>query len=215
MALSNAEKQKRWREKRNELAVALTCKRDEVADNILRNLGAGQARKVSRALDKRLRDLKSDCPDCGGSGFFQLMFGPTVRSSLRCDCGNPEFLPKQERLTAAFCGWPTRRTTMPTHVEAWQEAIDGIANLPRNTRLELIVAAGNPWADQTRQGRNGGDRFWREILSPTPNTTLGAVIAAGVAAGFGENGVIRHLAWLFTWTDRGRFLKISGKFAIN
>ena len=63
MALSNAEKQKRWREKRNELAVALTGKPNEVADNILRNLGADQARKVSRALDKRLRDLKSDCPD--------------------------------------------------------------------------------------------------------------------------------------------------------
>ena len=34
MALSNAEKQKRWREKRNELAVALTGKPNEVADNI-------------------------------------------------------------------------------------------------------------------------------------------------------------------------------------
>ena len=117
MALSNAEKQKRWREKRNELAVALTGKPNEVADNILRNLGADQARKVSRALDKRLRDLKSDCPDWAVAQFgAQRPAGPHTVG--RCDCGNPEFLPKQERLTAAFCGFfqlmfgPTVRSSL-------------------------------------------------------------------------------------------------------
>lgn len=72
MALTNAEKQKRWRERRNSLAEALTGTPQEIADGILRTLGASQAEKVSRALKSRLRNLRSDCPACHGTGFVKL-----------------------------------------------------------------------------------------------------------------------------------------------
>ena len=59
MALSNAEKQRRWRARRNELATALTGEPEDVVNNLLRELGEDGARKVARALGKRLRNLKS------------------------------------------------------------------------------------------------------------------------------------------------------------
>jgi hypothetical protein len=99
MALSNAEKQKRWRGKRNELAADWTGKPSEIAENILRNLGADQARKVSRALDKRLRNLRPDCPECKGTGWRQFEISPkhmypydgkAGAVTLPCDCGNPK-----------------------------------------------------------------------------------------------------------------------------
>jgi hypothetical protein len=92
MALTNAEKQKRWRERRNSRAGALTGTPKEVADGILRTLGAQQAAKVARALKVRLRNLRPDCPACQGTGFVKLEtrtacdrplgFTPTVP----CDC---------------------------------------------------------------------------------------------------------------------------------
>jgi hypothetical protein len=94
MALTNAEKQKRWREKRNGLAEVLTRRKpEEVADGILHELGVERAKKVARALGRRLRNLKPDCPSCCGTGVFRvgmetargspISFSPTVA----CDCG--------------------------------------------------------------------------------------------------------------------------------
>jgi hypothetical protein len=94
VALTNAEKQRRWREKRNELAAAFTGIPKEVAENILSQLGVDKARRVVRALDKRLRNLKPDCIVCGGTGFapydiFTACGLPTGKTTLPCDC-SPE-----------------------------------------------------------------------------------------------------------------------------
>jgi hypothetical protein len=69
MALTNAEKQKRWRDKRNVKAQALDGTPKEISKELLRHLGPDKAKKVVRALDKRLRNLKPDCPACKGTGF--------------------------------------------------------------------------------------------------------------------------------------------------
>jgi hypothetical protein len=74
MALTNAEKQKRWREKRNERANVLTGKPKEIADNLLREFGPDQTRKIARALEKRLRNLRADCPHCAGTGFVLMHY---------------------------------------------------------------------------------------------------------------------------------------------
>jgi hypothetical protein len=55
VAYSNAQRQKRWRDKRNALAGVLTGTPREIAAGILRHLGPDRARKVMRALGKRLR----------------------------------------------------------------------------------------------------------------------------------------------------------------
>jgi hypothetical protein len=72
MALTNAEKQKRWREKRNRLAAALIGTPKEIADGVLQELGPKQAKKVVRALDARLRNLKPNCRVCHGTGFAKV-----------------------------------------------------------------------------------------------------------------------------------------------
>ena len=81
MALTNAENQKRWRERRNALADALTGTPKEIADGILRQLGAETAAKVERALKARLRNLRPDCPACHGTGFVKL--------EVRTACNRP------------------------------------------------------------------------------------------------------------------------------
>jgi hypothetical protein len=61
MALTNAEKQKRWREKRNDRASVLDgTPKDMAADALLRRLGVREAKRVLRALDKRLKAIKPD-----------------------------------------------------------------------------------------------------------------------------------------------------------
>jgi alkanesulfonate monooxygenase SsuD/methylene tetrahydromethanopterin reductase-like flavin-dependent oxidoreductase (luciferase family) len=58
MPLSNAEKQRRWREKRNRLARALAGTPDQVAEHIVTELGIEQARRIARAIDKRVNAAK-------------------------------------------------------------------------------------------------------------------------------------------------------------
>lgn len=72
MALTNAQKQRRWRDRRNAFADVMTGTPEEVADGVLRLLGVEAARNVARALDRRLRRLKPDCPSCSGLGFIQI-----------------------------------------------------------------------------------------------------------------------------------------------
>lgn len=58
MVLSNAEKQRRWREKRNRLARALIGAPPQVAEHIVTELGIEQARRIARAIDKRVNAAK-------------------------------------------------------------------------------------------------------------------------------------------------------------
>ncbi len=92
MGLTNAEKQKRWREKRNSRADALTGTPKEIVNGILRVLGPDQASMVLRELESRLRNLRLDCPSCQGTGFvrFDTYTACGVLLSFRpilpCDC---------------------------------------------------------------------------------------------------------------------------------
>jgi hypothetical protein len=92
MPFSNAERQRRWRDKRNASADALVGTPSEIANGILRSLGADQTRKVVRALDKRLRGLKRNCPVCHGTGFVAVTISTAcgldtgLRPSIDCDC---------------------------------------------------------------------------------------------------------------------------------
>jgi hypothetical protein len=59
MAMTNAEKQARWRDRRNELAAILEMDNPkDVAQGILKELGVDKAREVVRSLDRRLRAIK-------------------------------------------------------------------------------------------------------------------------------------------------------------
>jgi len=93
MSLTNAHKQKRWRERRNSRADALTGTPKEIANRILRVLGPEEAEKILRALEARLRNVKSDCSVCCGTGFMHLTTQTACgrplpfRPILPCDCG--------------------------------------------------------------------------------------------------------------------------------
>ena len=57
-ALSNAERQRRWRERRNDKAAMLDGAPKEVAEAILAHLGRNRAQKVALALSKLLKRTK-------------------------------------------------------------------------------------------------------------------------------------------------------------
>jgi ParB-like chromosome segregation protein Spo0J len=64
---------------------------DEICEAILHSLGVDQAKKVVRALDKRLRNVKPDCLACGGTGFAPAQFStacgmPIGSGKIPCDC---------------------------------------------------------------------------------------------------------------------------------
>jgi hypothetical protein len=82
----------RWRDRRNALTQALTGTPQEIAEVILSHLGVDGAKKVSRALDKRMRAIKPDCEVCKGTGYMPLRFStacglPMFQGHLPCDCG--------------------------------------------------------------------------------------------------------------------------------
>jgi hypothetical protein len=62
MALTNAEKQRRWRDKRNKIYRAVFDTPDKLAATLVNELGVEHARKVARALDKRIRVIKQRPP---------------------------------------------------------------------------------------------------------------------------------------------------------
>ena len=66
MPLSNAERQKQWRDKRNNLARAFTDTPAKFAEIIMTELGVEHARKIARAIDKRVRAIKRRQPPPGG-----------------------------------------------------------------------------------------------------------------------------------------------------
>jgi hypothetical protein len=96
VALTNTEKQKHWREKRKGAFNALhgSSIAGETAERILAELGVERARKVVRALNKRVRTIKLDCLSCKGTGFIRIQeylpcTGETHGQPLTspCDCG--------------------------------------------------------------------------------------------------------------------------------
>jgi len=95
MALTNAEKQRRWRERRNSKAAALDHARPkDMAEGILAELGIDRTRKILQALEKRVRAIKRDCPACHGTGFMSWYLQDQGNPDGRdwtwreaCDCG--------------------------------------------------------------------------------------------------------------------------------
>jgi ParB/RepB/Spo0J family partition protein len=65
---------------------------DEICEAILCSLGVDQAKKVVRALDKRLRNVKPDCIACRGTGFVSMDTStecgmPIAKGvKFKCDC---------------------------------------------------------------------------------------------------------------------------------
>jgi hypothetical protein len=92
MALSNAERQRRYREKRNEDAALLHGTPHEIAEGILRDVGPKKAHRVATALSKRVKALRPDCRHCAGTGFAAANFftpcgQPMGHGKVPCDCG--------------------------------------------------------------------------------------------------------------------------------
>jgi hypothetical protein len=99
MALTNAERQARWRDKRNELACIIETERGtDIVEALLKEWGVEKARTVERVLHKRLRAIKADCKACHGTGLMPVAFTPDgiakpaatgdeVRMTSPCDCG--------------------------------------------------------------------------------------------------------------------------------
>jgi hypothetical protein len=97
MALTNAERQRRWREKRNDAYEVLQGSPAEICEAILYELGPDQARKIARAFDKRLSAMKPDCPACQGTGFQPIRYStacgmPIGQGRVKCDCSRPGVL---------------------------------------------------------------------------------------------------------------------------
>jgi hypothetical protein len=83
MALTNAEKQKRWRERRNELASALIGDAPWIAQQIFYELGAKKTARVVDLLRKRLKQIDPKCELCKGTGTTPIM-------EIRGPCGGKE-----------------------------------------------------------------------------------------------------------------------------
>jgi len=65
---------------------------DEICEKTILSHGVDQAKKVVRALDKRLRNVKPDCIACRGTGFvpmdtFTECGMPIAKGvKFKCDC---------------------------------------------------------------------------------------------------------------------------------
>jgi hypothetical protein len=94
MALTNAEKQKRWRERRNSLASSLEG--DAIAQSIFNELGAKKTQRVVDLLRKRLKRIDPNCSLCNGTGVTPVLQlrGPCGfkegELAMQCPC-TPEF----------------------------------------------------------------------------------------------------------------------------
>ena len=83
MALTNAEKQKRWRQRRNGLAQALIGDAPWIAEKIFSELGVKKTKRVADHLRRRLKAIDPNCQLCKGTGITQ------GELAGRCPC-NPE-----------------------------------------------------------------------------------------------------------------------------
>jgi hypothetical protein len=71
MALTNAEKQKRWRQRRNGLAQALIGDAPWIAEKIFSELGVKKTKRVADHLRRRLKAIDPNCQLCKGTGITQ------------------------------------------------------------------------------------------------------------------------------------------------
>jgi hypothetical protein len=101
------------------LAQALSGTPNEICEAILSHLGVDETKKILRALDKRLRNIKLDCLACGGTGFAPVrlttacgipLFGGSSR--MKCDCS-----PTMQRMASA-----TERKVPPNEAKAHRAA---------------------------------------------------------------------------------------------
>jgi hypothetical protein len=93
-ALSNAERQARWRDNLKERADVIGGNSKEVAEKILLHLGKVKAQKVMRELNKRLRAIKPSCPSCKGTGYMEPTATTASQGKILCDCGGKK--PRKE-----------------------------------------------------------------------------------------------------------------------
>jgi ParB-like nuclease domain len=64
---------------------------EDACEAILLHLGVGKAKRIVRALDKRMRNLKPDCLACSGTGFRPAQAStlcgiPLWQVKIKCDC---------------------------------------------------------------------------------------------------------------------------------
>jgi hypothetical protein len=83
MALTNAEKQKRWRERRNQLARTLEGDAPGIAEKIFSELGVKKTKRVADHLRRRLKAIDPNCQLCKGTGFTPVL-------GIRGPCGGKE-----------------------------------------------------------------------------------------------------------------------------
>jgi hypothetical protein len=101
MALTNAEKQKRWRDRRNQLANALQGDAPWIAEKIFRELGVKKTKRVADHLRRRLKAIDPNCQLCKGTGITPAveLKGPCGHYEGefidRCPC-NPEYTEQVE-----------------------------------------------------------------------------------------------------------------------
>jgi hypothetical protein len=157
MALTNAQRQAKWRDSRNEDAQALKGKPKDIAESILMRLGAKEAARVVRALDKRLRNIKPDCPRCKGEGFYKFnpltpcgspMYGQSDPFTLSCDClPDPPPRPQQWQAILYRDGDHEARTMPPRDAKAeaeadaeeWRTYIAGLKRKPKGTVIVVTT----------------------------------------------------------------------------
>ena len=83
MALTNAERQRRWREQQNAKASALEGDAPWIAQKIFSELGAKKTARVVTLLQKRLKAIDPNCKLCKGTGITPIL-------DLRGPCGLKE-----------------------------------------------------------------------------------------------------------------------------
>lgn len=93
MAFTNAEKQARWRARRNARAEALQGDAPWIAEKIFDELGAKKTKRVVDLLRKRLKAIDPNCPVCKGTGITPLIEfkapcgGKEGEFAVPCQCG--------------------------------------------------------------------------------------------------------------------------------
>lgn len=84
MALTNAEKQARWRDSRKEAFETLHHSTPKKFADAILQLGVRRAKKLADALNKRLRAIDPKCQVCQGTGIMRSV-------KIFSACGQPEF----------------------------------------------------------------------------------------------------------------------------
>ena len=96
------------------LVLALFGTPNEICEAILSRLGVDQTKKVVRALDKRLGNIKQDCRYCEGTGFrpaqlFTPCGSPLGPERFPCDCRTGTVIGAED--------WPANTSAEDRHVE--------------------------------------------------------------------------------------------------